>query len=86
MISINPDAHEKQGYHDMFFGTLAARKGGLLTKNTLNALSLRNLKNTCLIERARYSETYFNNQIQLYWRYCALQSGFTESKKPIPEC
>lgn len=40
MISINPDAHEKQGYHDMFFGTLAARKGGLLTKNTLNALSI----------------------------------------------
>lgn len=39
-ISINPDAHEKQGYHDMFFGTLAARKGGLLTRNTLNALSL----------------------------------------------
>jgi len=39
-ISINPDAHEKQGYHDMFFGTLAARKGGLLTRNTLNAMSL----------------------------------------------
>ena len=38
-ISINPDAHEKQGYHDMFFGTLAARKGGLLTRNTLNALN-----------------------------------------------
>ena len=40
MISINPDAHEKQGYHDMYFGTLAARKGGLLQKNTLNAMSL----------------------------------------------
>ncbi len=39
-VSINPDAHEKQGYHDMFFGTLAARKGGLLTRNTLNALNL----------------------------------------------
>ena len=38
-ISINPDAHEKKGYHDMFFGTLAARKGGLLTRNTLNALN-----------------------------------------------
>jgi DNA polymerase (family 10) len=41
MISINPDAHEKMGYHDMFFGTLAARKGGLLTKNTLNAMNLK---------------------------------------------
>jgi DNA polymerase (family 10) len=40
-ISINPDAHEKMGYHDMYFGTLAARKGGLLTKNTLNALNLQ---------------------------------------------
>ena len=40
MISINPDAHEKSGYHDMYFGVLAARKGGLLTKNTLNALGL----------------------------------------------
>ena len=40
IISINPDAHEKMGYHDMYFGTLAARKGGLLTKNTLNALNL----------------------------------------------
>ena len=41
MISINPDAHEKMGYHDMYFGTLAARKGGLLTKNTLNAMNLK---------------------------------------------
>lgn len=40
LVSINPDAHEKMGYHDMYFGTLAARKGGLLTKNTLNALSI----------------------------------------------
>lgn len=39
-ISINPDAHEKSGYGDMYFGTLAARKGGLLLQNTLNALSL----------------------------------------------
>ena len=40
MISINPDAHEKSGYHDMYFGVLAARKGGLITSNTLNALGL----------------------------------------------
>lgn len=39
LISINPDAHEKSGYHDMYFGTMAARKGGLLTSNTLNALN-----------------------------------------------
>jgi DNA polymerase (family 10) len=40
LISINPDAHEKQGYHDMYFGALAAKKGGLLTTNTLNAMPL----------------------------------------------
>jgi DNA polymerase (family 10) len=39
-ISINPDAHEKSGYGDMYFGTLAARKGGLLVQNTLNALTV----------------------------------------------
>ncbi|HLC83638.1 MAG TPA: PHP domain-containing protein, partial [Bacteroidia bacterium] len=30
-ISINPDAHEKSGYHDMYYGTCVARKG-MLTK------------------------------------------------------
>lgn len=40
MVSINPDAHQKEGYQDLFYGTLAARKGGLLKKWTLNALDL----------------------------------------------
>ncbi|MBS3914514.1 MAG: DNA polymerase/3'-5' exonuclease PolX [Bacteroidetes bacterium] len=40
MVSINPDAHEKHAYHDMYFGTLAARKGGLTKEFTLNAFSL----------------------------------------------
>lgn len=31
MISINPDAHQLKGYHDMYYGTQVARKG-LLTK------------------------------------------------------
>jgi DNA polymerase (family 10) len=39
-IAINPDAHEKEGYHDMYYGTLAARKGGLSTSMTLNALAM----------------------------------------------
>lgn len=38
MIAINPDAHAKRGYHDMYFGTCVARKG-MLTKTTcFNAL------------------------------------------------
>jgi DNA polymerase (family 10) len=40
MLSINPDAHEMEGYHDMHYGVAAARKGGLTTDMTFNALSL----------------------------------------------
>ena len=40
MISINPDAHRKEGYHDMHFGVGVARKGGLTKAMTFNALSL----------------------------------------------
>lgn len=39
MISINPDAHEKDGYHDMVYGVHVARKGGLSREMTFNALS-----------------------------------------------
>jgi len=44
MISINPDAHRKEGYHDMHFGVRAARKGGLTKEMTFNALSLVELE------------------------------------------
>jgi DNA polymerase (family X) len=40
MLSINPDAHEMKGYHDMHYGVAAARKGGLTKNMTFNALSL----------------------------------------------
>lgn len=40
MLSINPDAHEKSGFHDMYYGTISARKGGLTPEMTLNAYSL----------------------------------------------
>ncbi|PTM13569.1 MAG: DNA polymerase/3'-5' exonuclease PolX [Bacteroidetes bacterium] len=38
-ISINPDAHSKAGIHAIYFGTFAARKGGLTVENCLNARS-----------------------------------------------
>lgn len=41
MIAINPDAHEKEGYYDMYYGSLVARKGCLTKEMTLNALSLK---------------------------------------------
>lgn len=40
MISINPDAHRKEGLTDMQYGVHIGRKGGLSKENTLNALSL----------------------------------------------
>jgi len=39
-LSINPDAHRNEGFLDMHFGVLVARKGGLSKENCLNALSL----------------------------------------------
>ncbi len=39
LISINPDAHSREGIHDIYFGTMAARKGGLSVDNCLNARS-----------------------------------------------
>jgi len=39
-LSINPDAHRNEGFGDMYYGTLAARKGGLSKEYCLNALSL----------------------------------------------
>lgn len=45
MISINPDAHEKDGLLDVYYGVLAARKGGLYVSNTLNALGYNDFMN-----------------------------------------
>ena len=39
-LSVNPDAHRKEGLLDMHYGILAARKGGLYKERCLNALSL----------------------------------------------
>lgn len=43
MLSINPDAHQMQGYHHMKFGLLAGRKGGLTKEMTYNALSMEEI-------------------------------------------
>jgi DNA polymerase (family 10) len=45
MLSINPDAHEMDGFLDMHYGVAVARKGGLTTKMTFNALSLSEIDN-----------------------------------------
>lgn len=37
LISINPDAHSKEGIRDIHFGVCSARKGGLAAQNCLSA-------------------------------------------------
>lgn len=37
LISINPDAHSRQGIHDIHYGVLSARKGSLSAAQCLNA-------------------------------------------------
>lgn len=44
MLAINPDAHEKDGYHDMKYGLLTGRKGGLTANMTFNALPLSDIE------------------------------------------
>ncbi len=43
-LSINPDAHTTQGYHDMHYGVSIARKGGLTRGMTFNALTLQEIE------------------------------------------
>ena len=38
-LSINPDAHEMEGYHDMYYGVCVGRKGGLSADMTFNAMT-----------------------------------------------
>lgn len=50
MLSINPDAHRNEGFLDMHYGVIVARKGGLYKEKCLNALSLQEI------------QQYFNNK------------------------
>jgi DNA polymerase (family 10) len=43
-ISINPDAHVKEGLLDMYYGVCAARKGMLTKEMCLNAMSLTEIE------------------------------------------
>jgi DNA polymerase (family 10) len=43
-LSINPDAHKKEGYFDMHYGVAVARKGGLTKDMTFNTLSLEEME------------------------------------------
>ena len=51
-LSINPDAHRKEGFLDMHYGILAARKGGLNKEMCLNAFSLEEIKKIFELKKA----------------------------------
>lgn len=44
MLSIDPDAHAVAGYHDVYYGVLAAQKGGLTKERNLSSYSLKELE------------------------------------------
>ena len=44
ILSINPDAHHIDGYHDIKYGVLAAQKGGLKKQNNLSSYSLQEIE------------------------------------------
>lgn len=43
ILSINPDAHRTEGFHDMKYGVLVGRKGGLEAKQCLNSYSVNEI-------------------------------------------
>ena len=52
-LSINPDAHRVEGFLDMHYGTLVARKGGLYKERCLNALSFEQINKAFASRKAK---------------------------------
>ncbi len=52
ILSINPDAHRNEGFHDMHYGTLVGRKGGLSAEQCLNAKTLDEIKSIFAARKA----------------------------------
>lgn len=57
LLSINPDAHEVAGYKDMYYGVCVSRKGGLTSKQTLNAMGLEEIKSYFTKRKKKTSST-----------------------------
>jgi DNA polymerase (family 10) len=52
-ISINPDAHQKEGYQDMHYGIYAARKGMLDKMNCFNSMGLKEIEEYFIKRRTK---------------------------------
>lgn len=49
LISIDPDSHSVEGYHDIKYGVLAAQKAGLTKERNLSSFSLEEMKRFLLL-------------------------------------
>jgi len=47
LIAVNPDAHSREGIHDIHYGVLSARKGGLEREQCLNCLDTEEFARWC---------------------------------------
>jgi DNA polymerase (family 10) len=56
-LSINPDAHRVEGFSDMHYGVLAARKGGLYKEMYLNTFSLEEIKKEFEFQRLKRNKS-----------------------------
>ncbi len=52
-LSVNPDAHRNEGFLDMHYGILAARKGGLNKEMCLNAFSMEEIKRAFELKKSK---------------------------------
>ncbi len=53
VLSIDPDAHAIEGYHDTYYGTLIAQKGGLTAKGNLSSYSLAEFEAFLAIQKKK---------------------------------
>lgn len=52
MLSINPDAHRNEAFHDMKYGILVSRKAGLSKEHCLNAMGVEEITKVFSSKRA----------------------------------
>ena len=55
ILSINPDAHELEGFDDMKYGVYIGRKGGLTHDQTFNTWTLERVENYLANRKAKIS-------------------------------
>ena len=54
-ISINPDAHEKRGLEDVYYGVCVARKAGLTKDLTFNTQNKQEISNYFELRKSKIS-------------------------------